>query len=163
MHIFGKAFNQTVIVLLFLLLLFNTVTTKLDMTKKKPKYCPIHIILTLWALFCCIILDRTTLVERIQLSVGGHAHHLFGEVHGTRELSKLFLVQTQCLRQIDAVPLRTSTGNHNYRLVVAPDNQPSCRLQPCLSTAAEDKCSQDSRGSFPMRKKSVMMGINATV
>lgn len=32
--------------------------------------------------------------KRIQFQVGGHTHHLFGEVDWTREFSKLLLVQT---------------------------------------------------------------------
>lgn len=48
-------------------------------------------------------------MKRIQLQVGGHTHHLFGEVHRTREISQLLLIQTQCLRHIHAITLITSS------------------------------------------------------
>lgn len=54
--------------------------------------------------------------ERIQLHVGGHTHHLFGEVHGTGELSQLFLIQTQCLCQIHAVTLMTSSRDGEKKM-----------------------------------------------
>lgn len=55
-------------------------------------------------------------VENPKLQVGGHTHHLFGEVHRTRELSQLLLIQTQCLCQIHAVPLGEifSSGTQDF-------------------------------------------------
>lgn len=55
-------------------------------------------------------------VENPKLQVGGHTHHLFGEVHRTRELSQLLLIQTQCLCQIHTVPLGEifSSGTQDF-------------------------------------------------
>lgn len=57
--------------------------------------------------------------KRIQFHVGGHTHHLFGEVNRTGEFPKLFLVQTQCLCQIRAVTLMTSSRETNIKQTVA--------------------------------------------
>lgn len=54
------------------------------------------------------------LIERILLQVGWNAHHLFAEVHWTREPSQPFLKQIQCLGQICAVALMASSRKDSW-------------------------------------------------
>lgn len=53
-------------------------------------------------------------IERILLQVGWNTHHLFAEVHWTREPSQPFLKQIQCLGQICAVALMASSRKDSW-------------------------------------------------